>query len=49
MRGICSALEGGCGGGSELEDVGGLIGLFPSGSGGHLGAPGDDGPCPRNS
>jgi len=36
------------GGGVEQEDVGQLTGLFPGGPGGTLGAPGDDGPCPRN-
>jgi len=48
MGGLPGALEGGHGGGRELEDVGGLTGLFPGGLGGTLGAPGDDGPCPGN-
>jgi len=46
MEGLPGASEGGPGGGVELEDVGRLTGLFPSGPGGTLGAPGDDGPCP---
>ena len=48
MGGPIGAPEGCPGGGVELEDVGQLTGLFPSGHGDTLGAPGDDRPCPGN-
>jgi hypothetical protein len=45
LGGLLSALDGGSGGGFELNNVGRLTGLFSGGPGGTLGAPGVDGPC----
>jgi len=48
MSGLPGAWQRGSGGGVDLENVGQLTGLFPSGPGGTLGAPGYDSPCHGN-
>jgi hypothetical protein len=48
MGGLPGAPERGPGGGVELEDIGRLTELFPSGPGATFGAARDDGRCPSN-